>query len=704
MDGADLHRKACSIRRGIGLVLCLGACLIGTAYTTEPTGYIQGAVFGARTVVLVVPERTQETTLRVNHLLKERMESRSAITVRVMADLKSPADLRILLGRPDTDTMVSQEADRLSVTLPGRGGPAPEGYSARTVQFAGGPGILAIGADDRGVLYAAGEILRRIDYDSSSISVQPFAVSTAPAYRFRGSSANQGGTMMRLTGARGWTQDELYGVILDYALAGANCFYTSDRPSPHCDFIKSFGLMTVTGARPNQLNQDFPKEWAAGGRESWEGKNWVCPSIPEARAALLAQWEADFSARADHEVMRFFAGDPGGCDDDRCAPWGKTFVHLCEEMAAIWHKHHPGSIVLIANQDLDNEGDQYIFDYLNAAPRPWLYGLAYGPGSNAMSPYFRDELREDLFAYPRSGPVNRYLAETLHQLPAGQSLVHYSDITHWISAQYEVEHRDINIMRAYGRRTFHARPKALYRIFQAIMPFSEGDIIYSEGYHDEFHQYLWNRLLWEPNRALDDVMREYCEYHFGKEAAIYMVPALYQLEENLERPVAHNEGIGRYYDLVKEAGKHIPVHRLRADHRWRMHMQKAALDKHLQTKLRFELAIEERVRETLENGLKSRKWDEAIQRAQKILAEPIESMELHALREEARIAGEESERLFGVREVGYIKIDHSPRDLPVLSRRLESALAAKDREAKRKEIEGVLELTRQTPRPGNIFW
>ena len=95
--------------------------------------------------------------------------------------------------------------------------------------------------------------------------------------------------------------------------------------------------------------------------------------------------------------MRFFAGDPGGCTDARCRPWGKTFIQLCEEMAAIWLKYHPKSIVLIANQGLDNAGEKAIFDYYKEKPRTWSYGIAYGPGSNPMSRYFRRELRNDLF-------------------------------------------------------------------------------------------------------------------------------------------------------------------------------------------------------------------------------------------------------------------------------------------------------------------
>ena len=91
------------------------------------------------------------------------------------------------------------------------------------------------------------------------------------------------------------------------------------------------------------------------------------------------------------------------------------------------------------------------------------------------------------------------------------------------------------------------------------MPFSEGDIIYSEGNHDEFHQYLWARLLWDPNRELEDVMREYCVLHFGEASAELMIQALFQLEQNLVAPLDSNPGIAHYYALVKEAGDKIPA-------------------------------------------------------------------------------------------------------------------------------------------------
>jgi hypothetical protein len=188
------------------------------------------------------------------------------------------------------------------------------------------------------------------------------------------------------------------------------------------------------------------------------------------------------------------------------------------------------------------------------------------------------------------------------------------------------------------------------------MPFAEGDIIYSEGYHDEFHQFLWNRLLWSPNAPLEQVMLEYARLHFGPAAAPEMVQAMLQLEENLEAPLAANEGIDRCYLLVKSAGWKIPPQLMRENHRWRLHMQHAALDKYLQLKLRRESDLQQRALRTVEQGLASADPQAAAQGAA-ILAEPVETPDMAALRAEAGRLGEESNALFGVRDVGYFRLD-----------------------------------------------
>jgi hypothetical protein len=612
-------------------------------------------------------------------------------------------ELSIYLGIAGRDPSYDALCALHGVTLPGRGTPFAEGYAAKRVLVDSNVTILALAADDRGALYAAGEIYRRARLGEGSVAFEAFDVSTAPAYRFRGFSPSQGGSMMKHTGARGWTEVEHQERLFDSILAGANTFYAGRNEDENYRQLKSLGLMTVTDARPNNYYEKFPDEWRAGKRESWEGDTWICPSIPEARAALLKQWRDDFAQRADHDIMRFYSGDPGGCKDDRCEPWGKTWVELCAEMAAIWHETHPNSKIFIANQDLDNRGDQLIFDYLQAEPRDWVYALCYSPGTNAMSPYFRNELREDLFEYPGDGWVNRYLSHTLHQLPPQQKIVHFSDITHWISAQFAVANPDVYIQKSFGRRTFHARPRAYYKIFHQIMPFSEGDIIYSEGHHDEFHQYMWARLLWNPDISLDELLKEYCTLYFGEEAAGPMAEALLQLELNLEAPLAGNKGIQRYFDLVVEGGERMGPHFMNDNYRWLLHRQKASLDCYVQLRLQRELDQESRVRRILKPALDGGDIAAALEMAHSIATEAPETERMIELREEAGRLGDQSNELFGVRDIGYSKIGQQLRDLEGLRSVLDKAVAAMPAE-QRALVEEAIAVTQKEAVRGMIFW
>jgi len=662
----------------------------------------------ATSISIVIPKNASKTEQNVANVLKNRLQSNSNIKISISNEKDLTVSLNIFLELAKKSGNLHKLSKNFNLSLPGINKPFPEGYAVKMVTLDNSPAILTIGADNRGLLYAAGEILRQINKEPLAVIFKTFDVSSAPAYRFRGANNPQGGTMRKFTKSRAWTTSEWKDVILDYALAGANCFYAEEwgSTSERTKFLKSFDLMTTVGIRPNQYQGEFPEEWKSGGLKNWEWikSNWICPSIPEAREALLQQWTEKLKNLGDHDILRFYAGDPGGCRDERCKPWGKTFVLLCEDISKIALKTHPNLIVLMANQDLTNEGDMAIFDYLAEEPQDWLYGLAYGPGSNAMSWYFRHKLNRELFEYPGYGWLNRYLSETLNDLPKDKKIVHYSDITHWIMAQYNIEKPERNIAKSYGRRTWHTRPEALYKIFQAIMPFSQGDIIYTEGYHDHFNQYLWHRLLWNPHHTAKEVTKEYCRVYFGDQASELMTEAIFQLEKNFEIPLATNEGIDRYYALVKEAGKLIPSNLMEDDHVWRLYMQKAALDKYIQLKLQRELFQEERIRKLLHQGIESGELNKAIDKSLSILNEPRETKVMVVYRAEANKLGIESEQLFGIRNVGYTRLDQQLRDVKEITKILNEAKKTRSGKEKRKLLQSAINTTQKKTDYGRVHW
>ncbi len=624
-------------------------------------------------------------------LLSERLHEQTGVPVEIVRETVPEHGLVILLGVSANSGLLRRLLDEQRIAPPSSRDPGPEGFVLQTA--ASGSRLLAVGTDERGVLYAAGEILRRVHACAGGFEFPVnLHVRTAPAFRIRGTEVSQGATMRELTHARSWTRDEWRRVVLDYALAGANTFGGGGEDFA---FLKSFGLLVHGGTQPNRL-PGHP-EWKAV--EPIGRDDYVCLSIPEARRAVLADVERDMKHSLPYDFVRIPSGDPGGCWCEKCSPWGKTYILMCEDMARIIHKYLPRTRVYVTNQELSNAGDQFIFDYLNQTPRTWLAGLYYGPGSNALSwnGTKRPDHRLDLLEYPGFGVLDGYLREILHEFPRRQSIQLFTDLTHWISSQYGMlasapmpdfngnmppsrdawfyQKPDQAFQKVYNRRTFFARPRAYYAIFQATMRYAEGDITYSEGHHDQLNQWIWQRLLWSPNMPLKDVLKEYSETWFGPEAAPLMVEAILQLEQNLTAPLATNDGIDRYYRLVKEAGSRMPVKQRAGSYLWRQHMQKACLDKYVQLRLLRQTALKHDIEQRLESVLAGADTEESLAGVKARLKESPESNEMKTLREEAGRLGEESDRLFGVRSEVYFKLDQDLAGLGWMERQIQKASA-----------------------------
>lgn len=660
--------------------------------------------------VLLIPGISNEVEDRMVALLSRRLAAGGGAAVNVAGADTNCAEatgrLRIFIGVPARHALLAGLCGDARIALPSEREPGPEGFVLASVPAEAGGTLLAAAVDTRGALYAAGEILRRTVWREGAISFpDELHLKTAPAFPVRGTEVGQGATMQQLTGARNWTEQEWQDAVLDYALAGANTFgigHTSPAGEDRFAFLKSYGLDTLLSIGPN--TGSGPPEWAA--LEAIQRKGYLCPSVPEARAALLEACERQFSNGPSYDYVRMYSGDGGGCECERCAPYGGTYIRMCEAMADIIHRYHPRTKFFATNQKLDNAGDQAIFDYLNEAPRPWLTAFCYGPGSNAMAwqPGRRQDHRMDLYRYPAFGEYDRYLQEILHQLPPMQSIVFFTDLTHWVYSEYGLadympipdrnndtppyqsaaiytKKPDPALAKVYDRRTFHARPRHYHHVFQETMRYGIGDVTYSEGHHDHFNQWMWQRLLWAPHTAVEDVVGEYARTWFGPEAAPDMAEAIFQLEENLSAPLAENMGIDRMCDLVRAAGAKMPAQLREKNALWREYTQKALLDKYVQLRLRQQMDLEGKLMDVLRNGLDSRDLDTSVAKALMLLQEAADTREMKALREEAGRIGEESNALAGVRNDGYFNLEKDFAGLSWIRKQLEGAAPGEDKAA-----------------------
>ncbi|MCC6820518.1 MAG: hypothetical protein IT579_07275 [Verrucomicrobia subdivision 3 bacterium] len=668
---------------------------------------LYGAAF--KSVVIQNGEAAGVIERNVAALLVERIAELGDVPTRIANEgevrLSPTTELVILLGLPENHTQIRAQFEAHRIAPLTALSPGPEGFLVKTVPRAGGYLVIVAGSDPRGVLYGAGEILRQMVVRGSMLELPAtLTVRSAPAFAVRGTQLGQSSVALDRAKVRPWTEPDRRHAVLDFALAGLNTVEVGEgvrEDDPMYRLLKSFGLKSLVHYGPN--TGDGPPEWQAA--ESIGRSGYLCPSVPAAREALLKRCAARFRDSAPVDYVRFAGGDGGGCECDRCKPYGGTFIRLCEDLTRIIHQYHPHTEVFVTNQKFDNDDDQAIFAYLQAQPRTWLRAFCYGPGSDAMSwqPGHRQTHRMDLFRYPGFGPPARYPEEILHQLPPDQDLVFFNELTHWRYSQngfiqaypradrngdqpprwnhflYERQ-PDSALTMVYDRLTFFAWPRYFHWYFNQVMRYGIGDVTHSSGTHDHFNQWMWQRMLWSPQRSVEDLVAEYTRTWFGREAATLMAEAIFQLEDNLVeqpgRPIPEKVGIDRYYRLVRQAGAKMPSQWMKQNWLWREYMQKAALDKYVQLRVRQQTRLQTKI----ERAMAGSSSDAVIDQALAWLGGPVETSEMVKLRREAMRLGEESNRQFGVRSEGLFNLEHDFIGLGWLERQLQRARATQGAE------------------------
>ena len=663
---------------------------------------------------------------KIAQLLRDRLSEPTGLPVTISKEnTDQKTALTIMLGIPKHHQQLHELMEAWRIPELTDLAPGPEGFFLRHIQSKTGNVLLAGGIDVRGCLYAVGEILRQMTFTEKGVEVpDDLDVRTAPAFEIRGTQFGQSGAARELAKVRLWTEAETQRVILDYALAGANIFDVGDEAM--FDFLKSYGLMTLGTDYPNSAHGDIPEAWQAA--ESIGRTGYVCPSVPEARAYLLEQCEKRYSTSPHYDLVELKGGDGGGCECDRCDPYGKVFIHLCEDMAKIIHRYHPDTRIYIVNQKFDNDDDNAIFKYLQEKPRDWLWAFGYGPGSDAASwqPGHRQTHRMDLFRYPGFGPYALYPREILRQIPPRHALVYFNEITHWKYAQHayiqmypradrngelpphwshEIYERlpDQALTKVYARQTWYAWPRFYHRVFDDLMHYGVGDITHSSGHHDHFNQWMWQRLLWTPRQTPEEVVHDYCRTWFGPEAAPLMEEAIFLFEAIMEeipgRPIDNKTEIKMYYNLVKQAGEQMPAWRMEQDWVLHMYMQTGAVNQYVQEQVKQQKALQQHIEEQLRNALKPVP-DAVLHEALDRFGELKETEVMQTLREEAFSLGEISDTRFGMRSEGMFNLEHDYIGLGWLKRQLERALTAKDKE--RTELIAII-TDYENPGPGGYY-
>ncbi len=656
----------------------------------------------ATKLAIITGRESGPCELKAAEILENRILKRSSVAVERAPEqaakaegLMANSDVVLVVGSPVGNSLSAHLMRELGMTLPALPNSDrthPEGFAVRSGTVDGRHYVVVAGVDERGTLYGVGWLLRAMTYLPDAVIIPPVDAEEKPAFPMRGGSPSGPGSRARQYGdLRPMRPEEGMEMMEDLMLLGTNFFESAPA---------LYGMDTYSSITANHLlPPGFPSEWGANGGRS---RTYVCPSHPEARKAILESFDQMFRDAPDLDYFLTNSGDPGGCRCEKCMPWGGTYIRLMHEVADILHKYHPDTKILATNQDITNEGNQAIFDYLNSQDSSWLYAIRYGPASDEMQTYIRGPVNPRWFEYEGFGPLGNYLKYMHHELPRTTNIALFSDITHWMQAQYGVPHPDVALAAVYGRRSWNTRPRYFHEVGREILHYAVGDFHYSEGMHDDFNKWFWYRMLWDPRQDAESITKEYCTYWLGPDAADEMVEAIFLMEETLEKPVLGNPGIARAVELVRSAGGKIPENLLRDDFRWRVISQKALMDRYIQ------LGLEQGEALTAAAGrLLARVDDSSTPRADMaqavtVLDAPLETPEMAAVLAEAKRLGEESNTIIGYRVPAvFIAPTMDPTEVGWWKKTLEEALATEDDPQVRNAARMVVHY--EDPGPGGFY-
>jgi len=155
-----------------------------------------------------------------------------------------------------------------------------------------------------------------------------------------------------------------------------------NRKKTHFKSAQDLGFRCGLCITPNHvfLDQCRP-EWRAERGES--GRIFgqlICPSIPEARAVILNNYDNLFRDLAQAGVhLRFLSPCPydyGGCACPACNPWILTFAVLCRDIYEVALRYHPGIEMHFVGWWWSEEEHRLFADWADAKAPAWVKSIS----------------------------------------------------------------------------------------------------------------------------------------------------------------------------------------------------------------------------------------------------------------------------------------------------------------------------------------
>ncbi|MHC4658749.1 MAG: hypothetical protein ACYS83_06165 [Planctomycetota bacterium] len=484
-------------------------------------------------VIVVRASELRQT--KAAEMLQEEIEKRTGVQLATSNSMPADSVATIVLGTIESLDGFLKLPKRLQV--PGKA----EGYTI-WVETKGrkAPRVYLVGCDDRGVLFAAGRLIRLARMSQGKVSIgTDVRIATAPRYPIRGHMLIPGGNFIE------WDEAGYEQYIQDLVIFGINSFELNKCRGFVAEIVDSYGL-------------DL---WVFFGH----GK------VVDMKTLRDVDDRFGHLKVLDHVFIPL--GDSSGTERPT------VMIPAAERFAPLLKKVHPKARIWLSYQcqrDHAEHDNEYIFGYLDSKQPDWLEGMVYGPWS-------------------RGG-----ISDLRLWTPAQYKIRHYPDICHNRRCQYAIPKWDRAFARVWGRNGIRVMPRMMARIHNVTAPLTDGFVAYNHtGCNNDLAKFVFSAMAWDPDSDIDEVLREYGKVFFRDELADDVAKGLSMLEDNWTGAIAENKGIEKALEQWKRIAR-----RSGAQGNWRvgLYLYKAFIDAYIKRKLTLEMQLEAEAHEALKRA------------------------------------------------------------------------------------------------------
>ncbi|HTV54132.1 MAG TPA: hypothetical protein VMI06_04375 [Terriglobia bacterium] len=492
-------------------------------------------------------------------ILVEEVEKRTEFRWPVVERLPSGPHPAIVVGSEQALREAGNELVRRLAST-GKRLANSEGYRLQTARTADSTLILVSGAQERGVLFGVGGLLRSLRMSKRRVGVSgTLDVATSPKYQLRG---HQLGYRPKTNAYDAWSVPMWDQYYRDLAVFGTNAVElipprSDDEPnSPH------FPLL------PMQMMVEMSRLADEYGLDVWiwfpaMDKDY---SNPNTIQSSLHEWGKVFKALPRIDAVFVPGGDPGQTEP-------KYMMALLEKQSQNLRDYHPHAQMWMSPQGFDEAWMNEFFRLVQREP-DWLSGVVYGP-----------QMRFDVSVLRQ-------------RLPERYPIRLYPDITHSIDCQFPVPDWDLAYALTEGREVINPRPVEYANILRLQVPYSVGFITYSEGCNDDLNKMLWSSLGWDPERPIMEILRQYSGYFVSDRLRDGFAQGILSLEQNWQGPLLPNGNLETTLEIFQDMEASATPQELE-NWRFQMGLYRAYYDAFVQQRLVAETYAEERAMDVL---------------------------------------------------------------------------------------------------------